>query len=291
MCRLFGMSGGRERVKATFWLLEAPDSLAEQSRREPDGTGLGYYSEDGQPRVDKRPIAAYEDQEFAREAREVVSNTFIAHVRYASSGAVAPENTHPFEHAGRLFAHNGDIEDLGALERELGDAMSWVKGQTDSERYFALITREIERTGDVAEGIVAAARWIAENLPIYAINCVLITASDLYALRYPDVHELHVLERAVGGPSAARHLEEASARGSIRVRSGDMATRRAVVIASEQMDEDAGWRELGSGDLLHVDADLKTTVTRAIDQPPAHQLTLDELDPKAAASQRSSQRA
>ena len=27
MCRLFGMSGGPERVRATFWLLEAPDSL------------------------------------------------------------------------------------------------------------------------------------------------------------------------------------------------------------------------------------------------------------------------
>src|ERR1051325_11194019 len=41
MCRLFGMSGGRERIRAPFSLLEAPDSLAEQSRREPDGTGVG----------------------------------------------------------------------------------------------------------------------------------------------------------------------------------------------------------------------------------------------------------
>lgn len=291
MCRLFGMSAGRERVHATFWLLEAPDSLAQQSRREPDGTGLGYYTEDGTPVVDKQPLAAYEDQEFAQEAREVASNTFIAHVRYASSGAVAPENTHPFEQAGRLFAHNGDIEDLGALERELGDAMSWVKGKTDSERYFALVTREIERTGDIAEGIVAAATWIAENLPVFAINCVLITASDVYALRYPDVHELHVLERAAGGPGGGRHLEHASARGSIRVRSGDMATRGAVVIATEPMDEDPGWRELDSGDLLHVDADLETTVTRVIDRPPAHQLTLADLDPKAAASQAPSQQA
>lgn len=291
MCRLFGMSGGRERVKATFWLLEAPDSLAQQSRREPDGTGIGYYTEDGRPVVDKRALAAYEDQEFAREAREVASNTFIAHVRYASSGSVSPQNTHPFEQAGRLFAHNGDIEDLVKLERQLGDAMSWVKGETDSERYFALITREIERTGDVAEGIVAAATWIAENLPVFAINCVLITASEVYALRYPDVHELYVLERAAGGHGGGRHLEEASARGSIRVRSGDMTTRRAVVVATEPMDEDAGWRALGSGDLLHVDADLETTVTRVIDRPPAHQLTLADLDPKAAASQAHSQRA
>ncbi|MBV9680178.1 MAG: class II glutamine amidotransferase, partial [Solirubrobacterales bacterium] len=91
------MSGGREAVRATFWLLEAPDSLAEQSRREPDGTGLGTYDPNGHPIVSKQPLAAYEDQQFAQEAREVSSRTFVAHVRYASTGAVSPENTHPFE--------------------------------------------------------------------------------------------------------------------------------------------------------------------------------------------------
>ncbi len=71
MCRLFGMSGGPDRVAAMFWLLEAPDSLSEQSRREPDGTGLGYYDEHDRPVVDKQPIAAFEDRAFAREARKV----------------------------------------------------------------------------------------------------------------------------------------------------------------------------------------------------------------------------
>ncbi|MDQ6915511.1 MAG: class II glutamine amidotransferase, partial [Actinomycetota bacterium] len=109
MCRLFGMSGGRRRMRATFWLLEAPDSLAEQSRRNPDGYGLGTYDDDGSPDVDKRPAAAYEDELFAREAREEESCTFVAHVRYASTGKVELENTHPFEQRGRLFAHNGAV--------------------------------------------------------------------------------------------------------------------------------------------------------------------------------------
>ena len=42
----------------------------------------------------------------------------------------------------------------------------------------------------------------------------------------------------------------------MRVRSGDLATRPAVVVASERMDEDAGWRALEPGELLHVDPDL-----------------------------------
>ena len=285
MCRLFGMSGGRERIRATFWLLEAPDSLAQQSRRNPDGTGLGYFDEDGEPVVLKQPIAAYEDQQFAQEAKEVSSRTFIAHVRYASGTPITLRNTHPFVQHGRLFAHNGVIGDVPGLERELGPAMSMVGGETDSERYFALITREIARTHDVAEGIASAASWIAEHLPVFALNCVLITESELWALRYPDVHELHVLERAAGGSSGTRHLDHASARGSVRVRSGDLARCPAVIVASEAMDESPGWRPLQSGELVHIGPDLGVTITRAIERPPAHQLTLAELDPKAAASQ------
>jgi predicted glutamine amidotransferase len=286
MCRLFGMSGGPERVRATFWLLEAPDSLAEQSRREPDGTGLGVFDEQDRPRVYKQPIAAYEDLQFAQEARELASRTFVAHVRYASNGAVALENTHPFEQAKRLFAHNGVIGDVPALERGLGsEAMSLVHGETDSERFFALITREISRAGDVREGIIRAARWVAEHLPVLSLNFVLIGPADLWALRYPETHDLLVLERAPGGPGGHRHLEHASARGSVRVRSGDLAELPAVVVASERMDEDAGWRSLDSGELLHVDGSLNLTSMRALDRPPAHPLTLADLDRHAAASQ------
>src|SRR4051812_17911175 len=71
MCRLFGMTGGRQAVRATFWLLEAPDSLAQQSRREPDGTGIGWFGDDRRAHVAKQPLAAYEDEAFARAAREL----------------------------------------------------------------------------------------------------------------------------------------------------------------------------------------------------------------------------
>jgi len=286
MCRLFGMSGGREPVRATFWLLEAPDSLSAQSRREPDGTGLGAFTATGEPRIDKQPLAAYEDAAFGREAREVDSRTFVAHVRYASNGGLTVANTHPFLQSRRIFAHNGVIGDVPALESELGEAMALVGGDTDSERFFALITRETERAGDVAGGIASACRWVAAQLPVLSLNFVLITGEELWALRYPDTHDLFVLERpAGGGGSGQRHLEHASARGSIRVRSGDLAGRSAVVVASERMDEDAGWREIAPGELIRVDPDLAVDRVQILDRPPARPLTLAELDPRAAASQ------
>jgi glutamine amidotransferase len=281
------MSGGAQRVSATFWLLEAPDSLALQSRREPDGTGLGWFGEDGRPQLSKQPIAAYEDREFARAARELESTVFLAHIRYATTGAIELRNTHPFEQRGRLFAHNGVIEDLERLEHELGDDLALVRGDTDSERLFALITRETERhDGDVGAGITAAARWVAAQLPLFAINLILGAADGLWALRYPDTHELWVLERAAGGPRGDRHLDAASAAGTVRVRSERLTRHPAVIVASERMDEDPGWRLLEPGELIHVDAGPGVESAIVLDGPPARQLTLEDLQPRAAAAQR-----
>jgi predicted glutamine amidotransferase len=280
MCRLFGMSAGDQPATATFWLLDAPDSLSAQSHREPDGTGLGWFAADGTPAISKQPIAAYGDADFAREARELHSRTFVAHVRFASTGALTLENTHPFEQDGRLFAHNGVIEGLPALEAHLGEDMRLVRGATDSERLFALITRETRaRDGDISAAIAAACSWVAANLPLLAINLVLVTADGLWALRYPQTHPLYVLEREPVGP-----LEHRSSLGS-RVRSDHGAERPLVVIASERMDTSAGWRELEPGELLHVDGKLALDSSKVLERAPAQLLTLADLNPKARASQ------
>jgi glutamine amidotransferase len=280
------MATGPARARATFWLLEAPDSLARQSRQEPDGTGLGWFEQDGAPRVDKAPIPAFEYEQFGREARDVASNCFVAHVRFASTGDLRLENTHPFEQRARLFAHNGAFHGLDQLDEQLGDYRSLVKGQTDSERFFALVTKEIDaRGGDVGEGLATAARWVARELPLFALNVILASNNELWALRYPEAHDLFMLERAAGGPSGVRHLDHSSRTNRIHVRSGDLADEPAVVFATERMDEDAGWRNLASGELVHVDGQLGVHAQIVLPEPPAHQLTLADLDPRAAAAQ------
>ncbi len=248
-------------MRATFWLLDAPDSLALQSRRNPDGYGIATFEEDGTPEVAKRPAAAFSDEEFAREAREECSTTFLAHVRYASVGPLRPENTHPFERDGRVFAHNGTFG-----ERERIDLP--VLGDTDSERYFALVTSLVR--DDVGAALVEAAGWIAAELPVFSLNAIVATATDLWALRYPDTNELFVLDRPEG-----RHLDASSAAGRIRVRSGDMADHPAVLIASEPMDENPGWRALAPGELIHVDSDLNVTSAIALTGLPARPLSSD----------------
>jgi len=285
MCRLFGLHAGADPVKATFWLLKAPDSLSEQSRREPDGTGIGIFTAGGQPAISKQAIAAYEDAAFATAARELESTTFVAHVRYATTGAHTEANTHPFEQDGRIFAHNGAFGELDKLDARLAGlgGAGLVRGQTDSERMFALVTLETRRNGgDVAAGITAAVGWIAGNLPVYSLNLVMSTATELWALRYPETHELHVLERQPGGHADGRPLAVDSAR--IHGHSQDLAGKRSVVVATEPMDGDPGWRMLEPGELLHVDAGLNLKCSRPLPPEPARRLVLGGPQPPAGAA-------
>lgn len=282
MCRLFGLHAGRRLVPATFWLLDAPDNLAEQSRRNPDGTGLGVFGADGVAVLHKEPVAAWQDSEFATEAHDVTATTFIAHVRYASTGALDVANTHPFLQDDRIFAHNGVVEGLDALDeriRELGVA-DLVGGQTDSERVFALITAAVRaHDGDVGAGLVDAIGRLADNVPIYAVNLLLSTATDMWALRYPDTHELYVLDR--------RHPDQRRLRlrsSRIRAESEHLTSQPSVLFASEPMDSE-DWRLIAPGELVHVDADLRIDTRVAFPDPPRHLLHRDDLSAQVAASQ------
>ncbi|BBZ32079.1 class II glutamine amidotransferase [Mycolicibacterium confluentis] len=281
MCRLFGLHAGHP-VTATFWLLDAPDSLSAQSRRNPDGTGLGVFEADGTPVVRKQPIAAWRDLAFAAEAREMTGTTFIAHVRYATTGATAEANTHPFLQDNRIFAHNGIVEGLDILDARLTQlgAADLVRGDTDSERVFALITASIRgHGGDVGAGLVEALHWLRENVPIYAVNVLLATVTDLWALRYPDTHELYLLDRTAGG-----HGEFAMRSTRITAGSAHLHDAPSAIFATEPMD-DGRWQLMESGELVHVAADLTITRRTVLPDPPVHQLTMSDLSPNMVQSQ------
>jgi glutamine amidotransferase len=285
MCRLFAMTAGRERITVTHWLLDAPDSLIAQSHFQPDGTGLGFFDESGNPVVDRQPMAAFRDDEFIKEARTERSSTFLAHIRFASMPSFAITDTHPFQREGMLFGHNGVVYGAEDLEREIGaDYMAAVEGKTDSERLFALITKRIDEEGDVGDGIASAVSWIADNIPLYSLNFTLGMADELWAFRYPETHDLFVLERGPG-KSGPDEFHGTSSHG-LRVHTDDVDDTPAVVVASERMDDEPDWRALESGELVHVTPDVTTHSRIILDRPPGHLLGVDDLDPRSAESQR-----
>ncbi len=271
MCRLFGLTSGTARVKATFWLLDAPDSLVAQSHRNVDGSGIGFFDAAAVPVVDKQPEPAFSDAEFSHDAKQAESSTFVAHVRWATAGARTVANTHPFTMHGRIMAHNGGFGELPRLEEELGSYRSLVQGDTDSERYFALITKETDaHGGDVGAGMAAAAGWIAAHLPLSSLNAIVTAPGELWALRYPAQHALHILERSGGT--------------GLRVRSTISSVHApelgpSVVIASEQMDGESGWRMLAPGELVHVGPDLSVDSAVVLPDAPARLVPLPAGNP------------
>jgi len=287
VCRLLGLNAGREPVSASFWLVDAPDSLEVQSHRNVDGSGIGFFDAAGSPVVDKQPEPAFSDGEFRHEAKRARSVTFVAHVRYATAGSRTMANTHPFTMHGRIMAHNGGFGELDRLEEQLGSYRDLVQGDTDSERYFALITQQIDvHRGDVAAGIAAAARWIGARLPVSSLNTIVATAGELWALRYPGQHALHILERPAGRSSPPGPGSPAGTGAGLHARSTTSSVHApaldavpSVIVASEELDGETGWRMLASGELVHVRADLAIESAVVIPGPPAHLVPLPASNP------------
>src|SRR5580692_1236923 len=115
---------------------------------------------------------------------------------------------------------------------------------------FALITASVRaRVGDVTAGLVDAMRWLAANVPIYAANILLSTATDLWALRYPESHELYLSDRRTAPADHQFHLRTSR----IRAESQHLRERPSVVFATEPMDGAARWQLIEPGELIHVD--------------------------------------
>ena len=248
MCRLFGMLSP-EPVTTRFWLLDAKDSVLDQSYRNPDGAGLAHYV-GPDPVVYKQPIAAYEDRQFAAEARRVHSHLFVAHVRHATRGEPRPENTQPFSHGTLVFAHNGDIEGV----EELPGSSGLLLGDTDSERYFILLQRHILEAPDTITGIRKAVDRVKGNCTYVSLNFLLADGDSLYALRLPDTNGLFV--RRLEAEEDLRGSSSYGTRTESRHRSG------AILFASERLDSAPSWRELEPGTLAVVRRDLRLEMYR-----------------------------
>jgi predicted glutamine amidotransferase len=275
VCRLFALHAGERDVAAEFWLLDAPTSIARQSERNADGYGLAALTSRRGMILIRNPVKASEDPAYRQVARRLDASEMLVHLRYASTGEVSLVNTHPFSQDGRLFAHNGVVGDLDRIEARLGANRAMVMGDTDSERFFALITLAIrEAAGDVRAGITAAVREMVAQYELYSLNFVLGDIGHVWAFRYPEHNPLHLQCRRPGGPTGVAPLDEADAAGTLRLHSDDAAVAPMVVIASERISDEPGWGEIHPGELVHVGPDLEVDRETIVSGPPAHPMVL-----------------
>jgi len=116
MCRMYGFLA-TDSTRLDCSLVLAQNALQTQSDRDgrgvrnADGWGIAHWDDSG-PSILKSTHPAFADRFFAETAEEISSQAVIAHVRAATVGKVAEENTHPFHHGPWVFAHNGTITGL-----------------------------------------------------------------------------------------------------------------------------------------------------------------------------------
>ena len=191
MCRVLGCVAA-EPIALRRELLDAENPLIVQSEHHDSGWGMSVYprGEGEEPRHLRFPEAAFSSDEIAA-ASELRGRIFNVHVRRATFGGLALENTHPFCLGAYSFSHNGSIVEYPRLLAEPGVAQP--HGATDSEAFFNLLVRDFDPDRAV-ESLRRVVELVIDRSPFSGLNFLLCDGERLYAYRL-GVFELHWLAR------------------------------------------------------------------------------------------------
>ena len=191
MCRVFGCVAS-EPVSIRHELIEAVNPMIRQSEDHDSGWGMAVYERANglDPRLVRFPEAAFADEAFV-DATGVKGRIFNVHVRRATMGGLAPENTHPFCLGSYSFGHNGTILRYPRLLEN--PIVTPPNGDTDSEAFFNFLMTVYD-AGDPIGSLRKAIRTTVECSPFSGLNFLFSDGDRLFAYRL-GLFELHWLQR------------------------------------------------------------------------------------------------
>ena len=241
MCQLLGMNANTPTdVCFSF------SGLATRAHEHKDGFGIAFFEDRG--------LRHFIDQHGARTSPvarlvrdyPIKSDNVIAHIRKATQGRVALENTHPFvrELWGRhwAFAHNGDLK---GFSPRLHGAFRPV-GDTDSERAFCWLMQELAKAHASVPGVAELTHTLRELLPQPArhgsFNLLLSNGQALWA---HCSTKLFVLQRAHPFGAATLADEDLSVDFAALTTPDD----RVAIVATEPLTQAEPWQALAPGEL------------------------------------------
>jgi predicted glutamine amidotransferase len=241
MCQLLGMSANTPTdVCFSF------TGLATRADEHKDGFGIAFFEDRG--------LRLFVDPHSARDSpvAELVkrypirSVSVIAHIRKATQGRVALENTHPFvrELWGRYWvcAHNGDLKGFAPA---LHGAFRPV-GDTDSERAFCWLMQELAKAHAGVPTVPELSATLRELLPQLhrhgTFNLLLSNGQALWA--HASTH-LHWLVRRHPFCSATLADEDLS----VDFAALTSPTDRVAVVATEPLTTGEPWQAMAPGEL------------------------------------------
>lgn len=241
MCQLLGMNANTPTdVMFSF------TGLATRADEHKDGFGIGFFEDKG--------VRLFVDWRSARQSpvAELVktwpirSHHVIAHIRKATQGRVALENTHPFvrELWGRywVFAHNGNLVDfhprLHGAFRPVGD--------TDSERAFCWLMQELAKSHACVPPVDELTHTLAELLPqLHRHGTFNMLLSNGQALWAHNSTKLHWLVRQHPFGEARLRDDDVNVNFSEHTTPAD----RVAIIATEPLTDHEPWTAFAPGEL------------------------------------------
>jgi predicted glutamine amidotransferase len=265
MCRLLGVVTSRPAPLAGL-LAGDLDPFRGLADEHCDGWGIAHHPADhpadhsatgvgpkGAPVVRRSPRHALDGTAFTDAVTATETAAALLHLRKASAGmAVTEANTHPFAADGVALAHNGFFTPRAAVDALLPDAGAGCAGDTDSERYFALIRARLAGSGTDGGGgrpgptpphlaLRDAAAAISGVAQVESLNALLLTPDALYAYaRYePQV-------------VAARGGDAQSYGMAYRVDHTAGGAWRVVVASNGWEQPSPAWRPLPNGSVLEA---------------------------------------
>jgi len=241
MCQLLGLNANTPTdVMFSF------TGFATRAQEHKDGFGIAFFEGCG--------ARLFVDAQSARQSpvAEMVrrypirSQNVIAHIRKATQGRVALENTHPFQRElwGRywVFAHNGDLKGyaprLHGAFRPVGD--------TDSERAFCWLMQELAKAHATVPTVAELSATLRELVPaVAAFGTFNFMLSNGQALWVHCSTTLSYLLRE--HPFRAARLADEDL--SVDFAAVTTPSDRVAVIVTEPLTRDETWTPLAPGEL------------------------------------------
>ena len=241
MCQLLGMNANTPTdVMFSF------AGFSTRADEHKDGFGIAFFEGAGvRLMVDAQSARHSPIAEMVRRF-PIKSDNIVAHIRKATQGRVALENTHPFvrELWGRywVFAHNGDLKNF---HPRLHAAFRPV-GETDSERAFCWLMQELAKAHASVPPIAELTATLKELAPrIAAHGTFNFTLSNGQALWAHCSTHLHHLVRQHPFKHASLQDEDVTVDFAQLTSPRD----RVAVVVTEPLTRDEPWIAFASGEL------------------------------------------
>jgi predicted glutamine amidotransferase len=242
MCQLLGMN-----CNTPTDIVFSFTGFASRAEEHKDGFGVAFF--------EGRGTRCFVDHQSARaspvaamiKSYPIKSDNVIAHIRKATQGRVALENTHPFvrELWGRywVFAHNGDLKDF---EPRLHAAFKPV-GDTDSERAFCWLMQELAKAHAAVPSVpelTATLRELSATVARHGtFNFMLSNGEALWAHCSTSLH--YLVRQHPFAPAALQDDDL-----SIDFSQHTTPTDRVAIVVTEPLTRNEVWVPFDPGELV-----------------------------------------